>query len=207
MNNVNNITFEAKPLNKTTIQKYNKNKKSFVPATATFVKLEHENKFDLKAIAEAAKKWKDSKYIQKIATASSWMHQVPIEVYALTTQEKNFHKLNYKNILGFAEMRPDYNIENFNELYHIQVKPEARNIDKTLSKKKYMYVGCSILKSLKKIYNSISLYSAGGENLDKFYKKNNFINDYTCKTHYFWSSNPLTMIKIYFENLCNRLGI
>ena len=207
MNNVNNINFEAKPLNKIVVKKYNKDKKRFVPTTATFVKLEHENQFDLTAISKAAKKWKNSKYIQRIATASHWMHQIPIKVYALTTQEKNFNKLNYKDILGFAEMRPDYNIENFNELYHLQVKPEARNIDKTLSKKKYMHVGSSILTSLKKIYKNISLYSAGGSDLDKFYKRNNFISDYACETHYYWSSNPLTRLKIYYENLCSRLSI
>ena len=91
VNNINNINFEAKPLNKIIVQKYNKNTKTFAPITATFVKLEHENKFDITALAKAAKQWKDSNYIQKIATAHDELNQFEIVLTDYKTPQLIVH--------------------------------------------------------------------------------------------------------------------
>lgn len=205
MEDISSINFKAQPLNKINIQMYEKKSKNFIPYTVTFVKLDASNKMDMEVVEKSAKTWKNSKYIQRIATASHWMDTVPIEVYALTRQKNNFNKLNHNKILGFAEMRPDNNDERFAALYRLQVREEARTINNPKNKT-YKKVGSSILASLKNIYQNISLFSDGGTALEQFYTKNNFIKDSAYPTRFLWSSDYLMKLKIYFENIRKRLG-
>ena len=205
MESINSINFKAQPLNKINIQMYEKKSKSFIPCTVTFVRLDASNKTDMEAIEKSAKTWKNSRYIQRIATAAHWMNIVPIEVYALTRQQKNFSKLNHNKILGFAEMRTDDNDKRFKSLYYLQVREEARNINNPKNKT-YKKVGSSILTSLKNIYKNISLFSDGGTALEQFYTKNNFIKDAACPKRFLWSSDYLMKLKIYIENIRKCFG-
>ena len=170
MEKVSNINFKAQPINTIKIKTFSKNDKKYIPLKTTFVKLERKNNYDTIAVNKAAKKWKHAKYMKKIATNFNFANYIPLELYAITTQMKNFDKLNYKNILGFAEMRPDNYLKGFTSLYYIQSKTGAVNNTET-SDKKYKEVGSSILTSLKKIYKNISLFSEDSPMLFMFYKK------------------------------------
>ena len=203
---INSVTFGANPLNTVKIKKFDKKAKDFVDFPATFIKLEPYNEFDLMAVDEAAQKWKDAKFIRKIATASHWMKEAPIDIYAITAQKKKFDKLNPDEILGFAEMRNDNSFPGFKWLYYLQVKPDAININNT-GKKIYKHVGTSIIKSLKKVYKNISLYSENSPNIMKFYKKNGFIEDSAAERHYLWSSNIFKRLKIHYNKKINQWGI
>ena len=207
MEKVNSINFKATPLNTVKIKKYNKINKKFMTQTVTFVQLDANNRFDLEAVETAAKKWKNAPFMKEIATASHWMKNVPIEVYAVTAQKNNFEKLQYKNILGFAEMRQDEKDSKFRELCHLQVNPSAININSKAAKKSYKGVGSSILTSLKKYYDYISLISVDNINIENFYLKNNFIRDYTQQNRFLWSHDFIEMLKIHFNNLRVWSGI
>lgn len=195
--NVNNITFGAIPINKTTIKRYDKNTKEFLKIPANFLKIDANNPYDMSAINQLEKKWKGAKYIQRIVTASHWISSrkfVEIDVYALSTQEKNFDKLKPNKILGIVEMRNDNNNPKSRKIYHLQVKPSAINVNNL--KNKYKHVGSSILKSLKKIYKRMSVFADDNPNIVQFYIRNGFIEDYQGKNHLSWNSNIFERLKI-----------
>ena len=184
------VSFGAKPINSVKIKKYNKSTKNFADYPVNFVRLNADCRNDLVAIDLAAQKWKGATYIQKIATASKWMKNGQIEVYALTSQQKNFDKLQANNILGLAEMRFDEKNPKNMILNHLQVRPNAMNVNQ-LNKTNYKYIGSSILTSLKKIYKHISLSTDGNENVERFYKHNGFIDEYKGSGDFRWSKNPI----------------
>jgi hypothetical protein len=200
------VTFGAKPINDVIIKKYNKSKKEYVDFPAKFVKLEAGNYSDIKVVDKIAQQWTNAVYIKKIATASHWMKTLPIEIYALTTQKDKFDRLKSSKILGFAEMRKEKDFPDYDSLYYLQVKPQVMNIT-GYDNKSYKYTGTSIIKSLKKIYHNISLFSADSPNVENFYRKNGFIKDYMLTRHYLWSSNPLKRLKIQILNFRFEYGI
>lgn len=197
------VSFGAKPINNITIKKYDKKQKDFIDVPAKFVKLEPDNRSDIRVLDEIANQWTGADYIRKIATASHWMNEVPISIYALTTQKDKFDKLKPSQILGCVEMRKDKNFPKYDWLYYLQVKPEAMNTEKGKNKG-YQYVGTSMIKSLKKIYHNISLFSADSPFLENFYRNNGFIEDYTLTRHYLWSSNILRRLKIRLDNFIHK---
>ena len=203
MDKISSINFKAKPVNTINVYKRKEKENVFEPLKTTFVKIEPDNLRDMRAINYAAKKWEDAKYMQRIATNSHWNNSVPMEFYALTTQTGNFNHLNYEQILGFAEMRPDANLKDFTSLYYLQVKPEAINIFNSPNNT-YKRVGSSMITSLKKLYKNIALFSEDSPYLFKFYKTNKFIKDYDHRTRFLWSSNPLTKLKILYRNWCRQ---
>ena len=203
MYNSNCVSFGAIPLNKVFIKKFDRDTGNFIPIEASFVKLDAKNKNDLKVTRSVAEQWQQNLYMKKIATAANWMDYVPIDVYALTTQTKNLKKLKSKQILGFAEMRKDQNFPKYQQLYRLQVKPEAINVNQQ-NKKQYQKVGSAILDSLKQIYSNISLFSINSINVERFYRKNGFIMDYRHDGRFIWSDSLIERVKMHFSNLYVR---
>lgn len=198
---IDSVSFGAIPINTVTIKKYNIKTKKFQSIKTSFIKLEHDNENDMEAIKSAANKWRNATYIRKIASASRWMgiqDLVNIEVYALTRQTKNFKKLNYGNLLGFAEMRSDYNNPKKAILNHLQVKPNAMNLNQQKNKK-YQRVGTSIIKSLQKQYNEIALFSVFDTKTERFYKRLGFIRDSIANNHFVWNKSFLERLKLYYR--------
>ena len=198
---VQNVSFGAQPIAKTSIKKLNNKTKQFENLPVYFVKLEAGNRFDMNAVNAAARKWKDAIYIKKIATAAQWIGVkdcADIEVYALTKQKDRFNRLTYRDLLGFAEMRTDYGFKGYNNLYRLQVNPEVININQP-KQVKYQHAGSSMLKSLKKIYNKISLYSVDDPKIEQFYINHGFIRDYKHDGHFLWSSNLFERIKLMID--------
>lgn len=199
------VSFGAKPVNSITIKKYDKNKKNFIDIPAKFVMLESGNNSDIKVLDRIATQWTNADYIRRIATASHWMNELPINIYALTTQKDKFDKLKPSKILGFAEMRKNANFPDYDWLHYLQVKPEAMNTQKG-ENKSFQSVGTAMIKSLKKIYHNITLYAADSPYVENFYKKNGFIEDYMLTRHYLWSSNIFKRLKVRIENFIHKNG-
>lgn len=198
---VNSVNFGATPVNKINILKHNKSAKAFVDEQAYVVKLDHNNRSDMSAVNKLVPKWKGAKYIQKIVTASHWMgcrENVEIDVYALTTQQKDFNKLRPNKILGLAEMRNNPKDEKDRILYHLQVKPTSMNVG-NYGYKGHKHVGKGLIESLKKIYKNISLFSEDNPNILRFYESNGFIKDYKGSNHYSWSSNLFKRMYLLFQ--------
>ena len=204
--NISSVSFGAKPINDVVIKKYNKSTGVYEDYPAKFVKIESGKKADIVAIDKAAKNWKGAFYIGKIATAAHWLDSLPIEIYALTTQQDKFNKLKSSKILGFAEMRKDSNFPDYDWLYYLQVKPKAINISGQ-DNKTYQHTGTSMIKSLKKIYKNISLFSADSPYLEEYYKRNGFIEDLEYTRHYLWSSNIFKRLKLRIKKFILQLGI
>ena len=203
---VHSVSFGAIPIRKAVIKKLNKSSGKFVDYPVNFVKLDRNNKTDLDALDMAAKKWKSATYIQQISTSAHWMNNKPIDVYILTSQQSNFDKLHFANILGLASMRKEENTPSEFLLRYLQVRPSAMNVNQKY-KVNYKYVGTAILKSLKKIYNTISLQADNDKNIKNFYKHNGFIPDFEGSRHYWWSSNPIKRLKFRIEKLQRESGI
>jgi hypothetical protein len=91
-------------------------------------------------------------------------------------------------------MRKEENTPNEFLLRYLQVRPSAMNVNQKY-KVNYKYVGTAILKSLKKIYNTISLQADNDKNIKNFYKHDGFIPDFEGSRHYMWSKNPFKRIK------------
>ena len=203
---IEKINFGAIPKNKTSVKKFNKVTKRFVNYPVYFVKLDKYNKNDLDAIDKTAQKWKDTDYIKDINTSSHWMQFKPIEVYALTSQQNNFENLKADYILGLAEIRNNKNNSNLKILNHIQVRPNAINVNQT-NKLAYKHVGSAILESLKKIYKDISLVAVEDDNVYGFYKRNGFIDDFNGSRHFQWSSNIFKRAMLRIAKFRREYGI
>ena len=204
---INRISFGAKPINDVTIKKWDRQTKKFTDCPAKFVKIDSENPIDLSVLNTLAQKWKGAKYIQRIATASHWMNirkYVEIDVYALTSQQKDFERLRQNKILGVVEMRNDPNDSKNRKVWYLQVKPSVMNVNN--QNNKYEKAGTSILDSLKKIYTRMSLYADDDKNIQKFYKKNGFIEDYQGRNHYSWSSNIFERLRIRINAYIRKNG-
>ena len=200
------ISFGANPLNRIKIKKYNSIEKRFENYPVRFVRL--ENKYsDISVVDRAAVEWEDAKYIKRIASSSHWMNirdDVEIDVYALTTQQNNFDELIFDKILGFAEIRNDANNRKKRILNRLQVRPDAINLGNPHNKK-FKHIGCSILKSLKKIYNNLHLES---ENIltDEFYMANGFIQDNVRYGSFEWQSNIFKRLYLRYKYSRGMLG-
>lgn len=194
------ISFGAKPINSTIIKKFDREKTGFVEFPVNFIKLEPS---DVRIIDILAEYWKGAEYINKVATASHWMQTVPIDFYAITEQKEDFDRLDPLKILGIAEMRDDNYRKGFKELHHLQIKPGVINVDNN-GRKFYKHAGTAILNSLKKIYKNISLFSNDSKNVQKFYEKNGFIEDFMGKNHYIWSTNLFIKLKIMYDKYMHR---
>lgn len=186
-----NISFGAIPISKTTVKKYNKLQKQFTSYPVNFVKIDACNKDDLNAIYETAQKWNKigkPKYAQLISTSCQWMKDKPIRVYALTIQKNNLEKLQPDCILALAEMRFNQNNPQNTLLNYLQVRPNAKYVNQK-HKINYKYVGSAMLESLKGIYKEFFLFADNDKNVEAFYKRNGFIDDFDGTRHYAWSSN------------------
>ena len=203
---VNSVSFGAAPINRIKVQKLNKNKKKFEDYFVNFVRLEPYNKKDLEALEFLTQKWKDAKYVQQISTAAHWMKEKSINVYALTNQKRNFEKLQADKILGHAEMRKDEHDPENIILYHLQARPSAMNVNKT-GRVNYKHVGSSILSSLKKIYDDISLFSDKDDNIENFYRRNGFIDAFKGSRHFVWNKNPFKRLIYKIEKFRLETGI
>ncbi len=204
---IDSISFGATPLNKVRVKRLDSKTNKFKNIPAYFVRLDAKNKGDLIAANSVAKNWKGAKYIKKIATASHWMNvrnYVEIDVYALTTQSKEFENLNPNLILGMAEIRNN-DVNNYYHINHLQVKPEAINVNK--KDNKYKYIGSSILSSLKKVYKSLSLDSEDDKNIEAFYRRNGFFDDYTRDGRFIWHSDIIKRIKLCIDKFLRKAGI
>lgn len=203
---IDSVSFGAIPINTAVIKKYNKISEKFVNYPVHFVKLDANNKGDLEAVNKIVPKWKSAKYIQQIATSAHWMKEKPIEIYALTSQNENFERLQPNYILGFAEMREDkYDSEN-TLLRYLQVRPGAINVNQK-HRINYKYVGSTILKSLKQIYDNISLFADNDKHIEAFYKKNGFISDFKGARHYAWSKNIIKRLRMHIEKIRMEISI
>ncbi len=179
--------FGAKFINNVTVQKYNPYSREYTPDTVSFVQIEPEKRRDVLAINAVTDLWSDGAFMIDIANvvddlsigaADSERYQV----YALTSQNRDFDKLCSDDILGLAEVE---NGEKAVELDYLQVNPQFIFGSQCPL---FREVGTGIVDSLKSLYNKVieltSVYSA-----TEFYEKNGFEIFDINKLRYRWKPN------------------
>lgn len=184
----NNIPFKAIKISEPEIVRrtwYGK----YVTHKVSCVKIDPLNKNDIRALDTISKNWKECSFtvwIKNIAIAikNNSQYYRKNEIFALTTQENNFTKLNPENILGVFNVKV-LDSKGHAYLEHIETNPLYR----TNSHAKYKAIGTGMLDSLKQIYRKISLFSLNKQKVKEFYIRNNFIESPEHSCEFEWVSN------------------
>lgn len=166
----NSISFGAKFIQNSTIQKYNPTTKKYMPEDVSFIEIIPKDNNDQRALKQLNKQWQGSNYtgsiLDDMLECCSDYSSINSRFFAITTQKKNLKHLDHKLILGLAEMELSDPKTPF--LEYLQVHPDFIG---TLEAK-FKYIGTAILDALKNMYSSITLHSTSPA-LD-FYKKKGF---------------------------------
>ena len=197
----NDISFRAIPINKTYVKKLDKKTNKFLICPVNFVKIDAVNRLDLEAIDNVANNWENAKYIQPIATSAHWLNEGSrnnVDIYAITTQQSDYGKLDYDKILCMAEMRDDNDYPKYKRLFYIQVKPNAINVNQK-DNKNFKYIGSAMLDSLKQICKNICLYTEKDENIVNFYKRNGFTEYFSGSKFFRWSHDFIEKLIILWD--------
>ena len=149
--------FNAKPIIRTTVSKYNNQFGDFMACPANFVLLDKTCPADIEAVNQVEGKWRNAEFIKKIRLHANWMSQHKfdyVKIFALTTQTDKFEKLDPSKILGFADISRNNNSKKV-ILEFLQVAPNAKNVENNIEPQ-FKGCGTAILESLKEIYNTIT---------------------------------------------------
>lgn len=170
--NISSASFGAKFINKIPVKKFDSLNNAYKDSLVSFVQIDSRNRKDVAALMDTAKYWRDGHYADNIAYTARELYLGKMDdnhyqVYALTSQKKQFDNLLSEKILGLIELenKPDYA-----EILHLQVDPE---LIYTNQPPRYKYVGTGILNFLKKFYNK-TLELASVCSAVEFYQKNGF---------------------------------
>ena len=169
----NNVSFGAKLVSKQHIKKFVENSYKAEDELVSFVKINPKSFYDVKAIKDIYDRNKKLSFVDDIyCSIVDTIRKNPKEgdVFALTTQAKNFSKLDSEKILGLIEIAPDGANKGSIYIDYILKIPEHL---KTITEE-YSKVGTGMLNGLKEFYKNkkISLYSL--DNAVEFYKRNGF---------------------------------
>lgn len=176
--------FSAKFINKTAI-----GKKDFYPnyfsEQVSFVRIEPQNSSDIKALEQVSKFWiyggfAKNVYYMACAIRNKSKYYKNHEVYALTSQNDNFEKLDSRKILGVAGTCPENKDKLFIE--YIQANPQ----EIYAIEPEYRGIGSAILDSLKNLFSKIYCYPSNTDSVINFYTKNGFQKKQNALNHYFW---------------------
>lgn len=168
----NNISFGAKFLSSSTIQKYGRAKNIFVDKGVSLVQFEPQNRSDKLAIKIANNKWGRYFIGQSIYLCADMLSKKEAskevnKILMLTEQTDNFKKLDATKILALAQTQQNKNLPM--ELKWLQVDPKFQysNDGRTIK-----HVGKAIVDTLKNIYDELILDSS--PNSKRFYIKQGF---------------------------------
>ncbi len=104
---MNNINFTGKFVKSVNIQK-RVNGKHYEPLPASLVKIDLKNKDDINALELATIEWGEHSYLSNIYLNALHMRRIPkpidSDILLITTQQKDFEKLNSKEILGITQL-------------------------------------------------------------------------------------------------------
>lgn len=149
----NNISFGAKFLSSSTIQKYDRAKNIFVDKGVSLVQFEPQNSSDKLAIKIANNKWGRYFIGQSIYLCADMLSKKEAskevnKILMLTEQTDNFKKLDATKILALAQTQQNKNLPM--ELKWLQVDPKFQysNDGRTIK-----HVGKAIVDTLKNIYD------------------------------------------------------
>lgn len=168
----NNISFGAKFLSSSTIQKYDRAKNIFVDKGVSLVQFEPQNRSDKLAIEIANNKWGryfigQSIYLCADMLSKNEASKEVNKILMLTEQTDNFKKLDATKILALAQTQQNKNLPM--ELKWLQVDPKFQY---SKDGRTIKHAGKAIVDTLKNIYDELILDSS--PNSKRFYIKQGF---------------------------------
>lgn len=186
---MNSASFKGSFVNNVNIKHREGNE--YKPYKASFVELNPKDKQDLSIFKDLEHSWMGaSNYaLCDDAVVSSKNSNDNRMYFALTSQKKDFHKMEPEKVLGLVEMTkgPEENYINFLQVHpdNITQKPMGKVMKKVLTlltgkknnldvpENEYKGIGTFILNSIKNISDkSLSFYATDNEM--SFFKKNGF---------------------------------
>lgn len=177
---MNQISFTANFIQNTTIKRQDDKSKKPVKVKAAIVELDKNDKNDVQTIKKLSNDWTHhgGRYINGIYDRMVNNRQdccvKERHYYAITTQKKDYDKLNPHHVLGvmlFYETTPD---KELNEIKYLEVNPST---SRTLNKeRKYHGVGSKLVDYVIETYKEKPIYAYSDIRSIKFYENNNFTN-------------------------------
>lgn len=180
----NNISFGAKFLSSPTIQRYDRNKNTFVDKKVSLVQFDPKNLSDKLAIKIANNKWGRYFISQSIYLCADMLSHNETskdvnKILMLTEQTDNFKKLDATKILALAQTQQNKNVPM--ELKWLQVAPKFQY---SKEGREIRHVGKAIVDTLKNMYEELILDAT--YNAKKFYLKQGFelVDDINARFHW-----------------------
>lgn len=150
MNNlmVTNINFGAKFISRKEIAKFNdKTNQGYIPVDVSLVELNPYNENDIEAVKAVVKKWGyEDEYGSYIlddlkSLRDGYMDSRYDKVYAITSQENGYKKLDFGKIIGLGEITKITN--NMSEINFLQVEPKSTYLN---GSKNYINTGRTLVE-------------------------------------------------------------
>ncbi len=187
----NTISFTSSYVDKLNILKLNKQKEYF-PHQSILVELESS---DLEVLNDINNKWTQNSFGDNFVCWAKYNHKRTNKLFALTTQQNNFNKLQADSILGL--MNIDLR-KRKSKIHYIETKP---------NNPEYNNVGSSLINYAKTKTNRIKLTAGSKKLVDKFYTPLGFIHEYKnnndryayCELIWLKNQTILDKLKIYLK--------
>ena len=182
--NVQSPYFKAKFINSARI-----GKKDIYPyyfsEPISFIQIQPEVSSDIDALKNIAYFWEYDKFGKNIyyaacAVRNKSKYYKNHQVYALTSQKRNFDSLNSNQILGLVHTCPEK--DGFTFIEHLQVSPEMIY----QREPEYKGIGTAILDSLKTFCKKIYCNPSQEKSVLDFYSKNGFTPCPNLLNRYEW---------------------
>ena len=165
---MNGISFKAKCINYTTIDKQISQNK-YCKKNVAFAKMNNNSYYDVKALKELSYLWDyDSNLIPAIYLYFSLEDGKNSEIYFLTSQTKNFKKIIPEKVLGIIQIT---NHPKYEYLNYIQTRPDCTAAKQN---RPYKNIGQTMINLVKKITENKDIVLNSIKEAIEFYKKQGF---------------------------------
>lgn len=174
------VNFKAQYINKVQVQKLNPKTKKFYPIDVNFIKISNNDKKDLNCLKKLASHWG----ICSLATTiydNSIKSDLLSKTYAITTQNDGLEKLNYKKILGLAQIIDEK--KDVCTLDSFEVLPKCQHCE---SSKNYDKLGTGLINGLKEVYQDKKINVNFAFTVLDFYYYNGFRHVGNVFSELFW---------------------
>ena len=184
------ISFGARCISDTTIQKIDKGRALKADVPASFVELDPFCESDLAAISNVGERWhSDEGYGACIANCMKYCSgpgaetEAPnLNFYAITRQNSDFENLSDEDILALAQVYSENDGEK--KIEYLEADPD--NSYKSKADIRYAHAGSAMLDALKALYCGEKIFLHSTTDAVKFYENNHFnTSDTLTKEMYF----------------------
>jgi len=172
------ISFGAKYINSTTVQKIDTRTGAESPCKVSCVELNPRDDKDLKAVREAVYDWESPdeydaqilSYMENCANPNeeNASYLKKMKFYAITSQKKNFNNLESGDILALSQIIEGDNVE----LKYLQVKPLG--LSSFLKHQKIKYLGSKMIDLISFLFPDKDITLCSNPRAYNFYLKNGF---------------------------------